>query len=235
MRIFDVITKEHGEIGDFMDRVNLLEIGFGKKRELAKNLKEMGFNGRYIGIDIDKTAIGRARRAMSDEMNFDFIHLDAYNSVYNIDGLEAADEVRIPIPENFFDVIVVRAFRHMYPGDSSAYLKKVAPSLVIGGRVYIEGFIMGSTAKGACQSGQIRKGLKNVPTRETGTGHSWVSAGRAYEESVGMDEFYLGRIGYEAGLGLLDIERGNWFRESESDAPGFHDIAKMIKRKSEDA
>jgi SAM-dependent methyltransferase len=92
-------------------------LGFALANLLSKE-------GAYLGIEVQKPAVEWASTRLSWlGENFAFAHLDLQNDFYNPAGSTPRGQVRLPVPDEWSDVIVGGSvFTHMQPDGIAGYL-----------------------------------------------------------------------------------------------------------------
>ncbi len=101
-------------------------------------------DGRYAGLDIDKTSIEACHRnALLKRKRFDFEWMDVYNAIYNPNSRVKADTYTFPYPDGCADVIFLASvFTHMLHDDVSNYIREISRMLRPGGRCFFTTFLM---------------------------------------------------------------------------------------------
>jgi len=123
----DDAFREHGDAlvsmlerhTDFGPGSRVLDIGCGYGR-LAHALLRRGFEGDYLGLDVQPRQIRWCERRLGSE-RFEFRHLDLHNERYNPDGSGSIRD--IDFDEEFDVVCAFSVFTHMWSEDVEAYMK----------------------------------------------------------------------------------------------------------------
>lgn len=123
---------EHG----FTAQSRLLDIGSGYGRLPSAIIRDMDFQGRYVGVDILPRHIEWcAQNISSRHPDFQFGVMDVKNDRYNPQGRSLASEYRFPFDAGSFDYSVLfSVFTHMYELDIANYLRQIHRVLRLGGR-----------------------------------------------------------------------------------------------------
>jgi SAM-dependent methyltransferase len=143
---FDIISQGH--IDNLRRWVGLepthtiLEIGCGIGRD-AIPLTEILNEGRYVGIDIIKRSIDWCTDNIAKQhANFTFYHYDVQDQLHNPGGIISTREIRIPLPDESVDRIVVfSVFTHMFQPEIEHYLREFRRVLKPSGLVYATTFL----------------------------------------------------------------------------------------------
>jgi len=107
-------------------RVLDIGCGFGLLGLQLKNV--LHHPGRYVGVDVDRRAIGWAKRHVaSRNAAFDFLHLNLRNAAYNPAGAEQTADFHLPLPSGSFDILLLKSvFTHLRPDEVRNYLAETA-------------------------------------------------------------------------------------------------------------
>jgi SAM-dependent methyltransferase len=187
-----------------MDRV--LEVGAGTGR-MARPLTRYLTDGEYSGIEIVATAVDWAQREISSRYpNFNFIHADIHNLVYNPGGVQRAAEYRFPFPDATFDfAYATSVFTHMYPADIEHYLRELARVLRPGGRCLATFFLLNPQSHASMAAG---RSLHTFP--HPGDGYRVLDP-LIPEAAISFEETDIRRMYATARLQLIEpIHFGGW-------------------------
>jgi len=90
----------------------ILDVGCGTGR-LAKPISRLLDGGEYVGVDVNNEYIEYCiENHLGTGVRFD--HLDVRHDEYNPTGIIDPSDVRLPLPDNYFDITVAIAlFNHM--------------------------------------------------------------------------------------------------------------------------
>ena len=118
---------------------SILDFGCGQGR-LVNALEYSGTTIKsYTGIDTDERSISWCDKNLIYRNNYRFIHLPAYNEMYN---KEAQGLRKLPFEESEYDLVFLNSvFSHMLPNDIEFYLNEFHRVLKDDGFVYITAFI----------------------------------------------------------------------------------------------
>ncbi len=92
-------------------------------------------DGAYLGVEvqIEATKWSKERLGWLGE-NFQFAHLDIHNDFYNPEGDIPRDQVRLPMPDQWVDVMIASSvFTHMLEDGVQGYLCEIHRVLASGG------------------------------------------------------------------------------------------------------
>lgn len=95
----------------------------------------LGDTGAYLGIEVQESAVRWAQQHLGWlGGNYQFLHLNIHNDIYNPDGTIARDQVRLPVADRWADVIVAGSvFTHMQEDGVRSYLREFHRVLQPGG------------------------------------------------------------------------------------------------------
>ncbi len=202
----------------------LLDVGCGNGGIACALTRVLSSEGRYEGLDINKTSIEWLQAHYGAFPNFQFSHADVYNKMYNGTGRYAPRDYRLPYPDSAFDIVVLKSvFTHMLPDDLRAYIRECSRVLRPYGRAVITYFLLNAeSARFARGTAKLR-----LDVEWPGDPLCRVMNADVPEIGVGHDE---GRIrGYyaESGLSIAEIVYGDWC--GRPTMLGFQDLVVAIK------
>jgi SAM-dependent methyltransferase len=127
--------------------MTLLDVGCGIGR-VAFQLLDTIDTGEYVGLDVTRDSILWCQRNISTAYpRFRFIHVDAFNELYNPHGLIDAARYELPLPDRSVDRIVMASvFTHMLREEVAHYLSEFRRILRPNGRVYASFFLYSAEA-----------------------------------------------------------------------------------------
>jgi SAM-dependent methyltransferase len=112
----------------------LLDLGCGCGR-LASALRRYGFEGAYVGVDVDREMVAWCRANLASE-DFAFEHVDRFSEVYNPSGSRSLKP--IPADDRSQDLVVAQSlFTHVLEPELRWYLREAARVLAPGGALYV--------------------------------------------------------------------------------------------------
>ena len=139
-RLIAKLLIEHAEM---KKSSHVLEVGCGCGRT-AIALTDFLTDGKYIGMDIEKTALKANTSKKYFGKDFSFELMDIHNFLYNPDGRYKASSYVFPYDNDSFDVIfLISVFTHMRTKDVSNYIKEFGRLLNKGGRCFLSIFLVG--------------------------------------------------------------------------------------------
>jgi len=122
-QVFDLI-RVHTK-NQYLRPHDILDIGCGDGR-VANAFRKNNPNLNYIGMDIYKNWIESLNKLYQDCTEYQFIHSNIFNEMYNKSGVERAEEYTFPFEDNKFDLIILNSvFTHMRPLDINRYLSEI--------------------------------------------------------------------------------------------------------------
>ena len=132
------------ELGGLTPRDRVLEIGCGIGRmalPLTQYLETPA--GRYTGFDVVNAGIDWCRENIgSVYANFDFLHLDFKNQLYNPEG-RLTDQGNLPFDDGSVDFLFMTSvLTHLDPGYASFYLREAARLLTPKGHLFATAFVL---------------------------------------------------------------------------------------------
>ncbi len=182
----------------------VLDVGCGQGR-MARPLVGYLSEGHYTGMDITAEGIAWCEAQYVDVPNFDFIHMDVFNSRYNKGGTQQAAEYIFPVADNSQDLtFLTSVFTHMLAADVENYLMQISRTLKSGGQALITWYLLDEVSR-AAQSPKLdfqyefdevsRTTVKSTP-----------------EAAIAFDLEFVTALYAKAGLDIVTIEHGYWAR-----------------------
>ena len=143
--------------------------------------------------------------------NFQFIHCDVYNGVYNRFGKTAPEDYRFPLPDASFDVVFATSvFTHLQPPAAASYLAECARILKPGGKFFGTFFLIESGIRSPDDALHFQHPVQDVALSHDALKPEWAIAYRT--------EWVLAQAS-QAGLKLIPpVYFGSWTgRKNERD------------------
>ena len=122
---------------------SVLDVGCSVGRLPIGILDQVGDIRLYCGIDVSKDAILWCQCYISSRHpNYQFIHIDVNNQLYNPKGKEIEIDFKLPFNDHEFDIIYLYSvFSHMTTEDVRSYLKEFRRILAPSGKIFLTAFI----------------------------------------------------------------------------------------------
>ncbi len=174
--------------------------------------------GRYVGLDLSKSAIRWARRSIGlKHPQFQFLHLDIRNEAYNRGGKLDAANVALPFPDKSFDIAVLKSvFTHMRPAEMKNYIEQLARVLELRGTCLCTLFLLNET-----QEDLSRRRLSRLYFHFGS--ERWRYAYREMPElAVAYSEEAFRGMVRDVGLTVKSIHYGSW--SGRRDTLSYQDI-----------
>lgn len=164
----------------------VLDIGCGIGRLAVPLTKELGLKGGYEGFDIVKQGIKWCNKNIKPNFpNFNFLHIDLKNDLYNLKTSFEARNFVFPYNNNHFDVVIVTSvFTHMMPDDVANYIREIKRVLKNNGKCFATFFLLNNEIKSKID----RRGYFNFPHR---FGNYSLLDKNVKEANVAFEEDYL--------------------------------------------
>jgi len=149
-QLVDTIER-HAELGP---STRILDVGCGYGR-LAHALQRRGFEGTYLGLDVQSRVIRWCTRSLGSE-RFEFRHADLQNERYNPAGKAVIPELEFD--RGSFDVVCAfSVFTHMWHEDVEAYFELFRRVLADDGRAIATFFFMDRTWRQLADEGKAMR------------------------------------------------------------------------------
>ena len=134
---------------DLQPHHHVLDVGCGIGRIALPLTDYISNNGLYEGFDIVNVGINWCRKNITAKFpNFNFIHVDLKNDLYNLSTNSSAKDFVFPYKDDSFDLVVLTSvFTHMVPEDVVNYLKEINRVLKNDGKLLITVFLLNSESK----------------------------------------------------------------------------------------
>jgi SAM-dependent methyltransferase len=208
------------ELGGLSPQHRVLEIGCGLGRmavPLTQFLQAPA--GRYSGIDVVADGITWARDNIASAYgNFEFLHLDYYNQLYNPAGRLRESSDPLPFPAGSVDFLFMTSVvTHLEPATTEFYLAEAARLLRPQGRLFVTAFLLDDANRSLVTD---QKARPRFDLRDAGP--AYISDKAHPMAAVAYDLGWFLAAGAETGLHLArPIAFGHW---SGRTAENFQDI-----------
>jgi SAM-dependent methyltransferase len=119
--------------------MSFLEIGSGMGRDAFQLIGELGPQGRYIGIDVQRESIVWCQKNITrDHPNFEFVHFDAIHELHNPYGAKTTMDFPLPAADRSIDRVALQSvLTHIFEDEVVHYLSEIARVLKPGGLAYV--------------------------------------------------------------------------------------------------
>lgn len=215
------------ELGGLQPQDRVLEIGCGIGRmalPLTQYLEAPG--GRYTGFDVVSAGIDWCRDNIARVYsNFDFLHLDFNNQLYNPEG-RLTEQGSLPFADASVDFLFMTSVvTHLDPAYTAFYLREAGRILAPHGRLFATAFVLDSANRSLVEAKKARPAF-----HLEGSGPHYI-ADRAHPmAAVAFEQDWLLSAAREGGLALnRPIAFGHW---SGRVAENFQDICVFQRAKA---
>jgi SAM-dependent methyltransferase len=205
----------------------ILDVGCGIGRLAVPLTGILNQEGRYEGFDIVKMGINWCNKNIKPKYpNFNFIHIDLKNDLYNLKTNKEAKNFVFPYSNNEFDLVILTSvFTHMMPDDVNNYLKEIFRVLKIGGKCFVTFFLLNDEIKSSIEN----RNYFNFPFKYDHyrlLDKNVKEANIAYEES-----FLINNLFTNNKLHVENIDYGWWSGKSREYSSGYQDTI-LLSRKT---
>ncbi len=177
------------------NRSDVLEIGCGCGRA-AMALANLGFQGHYTGIDVDREMIEWCRSKLGAP-NLVFEHADVFSKVYHPEG--EREEYRVPVEDASQDLVFSQSlFTHLLEEDLANYVRESARVLKPGRSMAMGVFCLDDMREAGTLGGRW--------TFQHSRGHSHLESTELPEAAVAYERDFLIGLCRDAGLSEVGIE-----------------------------
>jgi len=194
------------EIAHLQPNERMLDVGCGIGRKTLPLTQYLNEHAAYQGIDITKAGVDWCRERITPKFpNFQFLHIDVYNKLYNPDGKSRPSEYRFPFVDKSFDFVMLGSvFTHMLPDDLENYLSNVRRVLTAKGRCLITYFLLNEESDRLITAGRSTLDLKHVFDE-----YRSVSLEKP-ELAVAFSETWIKGLYKKLGLRIQRVDYGSW-------------------------
>jgi SAM-dependent methyltransferase len=208
------------ELGGLRPQDRVLEIGCGLGR-MALPLTQFLAPpvGRYTGFDVVAEGVAWARDHIATVYgNFEFLHLDYRNDLYNPSGILREGEDLLPFTAGTIDFLFMTSVvTHLDARNTAFYLQEAARLLRPHGRLFVTAFLLDDANRLLVESSKARPAFDLEDA-----GPDYISDRVHPMAAVAFDQEWFLKTSAEAGLNLMrPIAFGHW---SGRVAENFQDI-----------
>lgn len=144
-RTGDESVAELREVVGLGDEERLLDVGCGYGRLPHALLRDGGFAGTYLGLDILPGPVAWCEQELAPRSGgrFSFRQIDVANERYRPEGGTPPERAELGVEAGAFDVVaLISVFTHLDPPAVERYLHEIAAALAPGGRAFISAFLL---------------------------------------------------------------------------------------------
>lgn len=215
------------EVGGLKPDQDVLDVGAGTGRIALPLTAFLSKDADYRGIEITRPFVDWCTAQItSRHPNFQFIHADLWNKMYNPGGKVQSHDYRFPFEDASYDfAFATSVFTHMYPRDVQHYLSEIARVLRPGGTCFATFFLLTSGSRE-----RIARGEGNQPFSHELDG-CWTTTPKIPESAIAFAEGDVLEMLKKAGLqaeGL--VHHGSW--SGLAGAPSYQDIVVARKKRT---
>ena len=136
----DKLTQDAGLTTD----TRLLDLGSGCGRIAIPLTNIIRQSGRYVGLEAQRLLVLWCQRHITQAYpNFEFLHCDLYNRLYNPRGALKAEDLTFPFEQNQFNLVVATSlFTHLGPEAARNYIREASRVLEPGGSMFATFFLL---------------------------------------------------------------------------------------------
>ncbi|MCX6232244.1 MAG: class I SAM-dependent methyltransferase [Bacteroidetes bacterium] len=210
---------------DLQPDYSILDIGSGVGRMAVPFIGYLNDDVNYEGIDIVKTGVDWCNKHISvTNPQFNFIHSDIYNDLYNTKGIIKGEAYTFPYKENKFDLVFLTSvFTHMLQAEVEQYIKEISRVLKPNGYCLATFFILNKESETLMNKTEdtfkfpYQQGDYSLMSLDTKT------ANVAYKQE------WIESVLKENGLKIEQMRFGFWSGRQKENFPDFQDIIIMKK------
>lgn len=219
------ILKQLIDLGGLQPKHNVLDIGCGIGRLAVPLTKYLNDKGAYEGFDIVGSGIDWCKKNIQTNYpNFNFIHIDLRNELYNLETKNESYNLVFPYEKNEFDyVFLISVFTHMIPIDVSSYLTQISRVLKKGGVCFATFFVMNE------ESNTLMKQSDGIKFDHKFANY-YLHNIKVKEANVAFEEEYLDNLIISNDFEIKEKHYGYWSGREKSETVDFQDIYILRKK-----
>lgn len=204
----------------------VLDIGCGLGRVAWPLARELGPNGSYDGFDAMKDYITWCENGLAlDPQRVRFHWFDIYNSVYNPTGTVDGERLVFPWNDGTFTLAIATSlFTHLSAEGTVNYLREIARTLEVGGRVFASFFVLDA------ESREIMTQRETYPNFATEIEHGRVADPDSPDVAIAFDAHWLHQVFLSCGFVLEIYTQGRWRDFVEKKGELYQDL--VVARKA---
>jgi cyclopropane fatty-acyl-phospholipid synthase-like methyltransferase len=185
----------------------VLDIGCGIGRVALPLTRYLDETARYQGIDPVSDAVSWCQKNISKNYpNFDFLHVDWQNKMYNRQGTVDPASFKFPWENESFDLIYLfSVFTHVKPEALKNYLFEIKRMLARKGRVFMTMFIVDEDTERQIASQETHRPFFRA------VDDYWTDNPEIHESAMAYRKHFVQNLLDEVGLVTNeDFVRGGW-------------------------
>ncbi len=222
----ELLLDQIKKVTDLQPTMAVLDVGCGIGRLAVPLTGILNKEGHYEGFDIVKIGIDWCNKNIKPKYpNFNFIHIDLKNDLYNLKTNKEAKNFVFPYKDNEFDLVILTSvFTHMMPDDVDNYLKEIFRVLKKGGKCFVTFFLLNDEIKSVIDN----RDYFNFPFKYDNyrlLDKNVKEANIAYEES-----FLMNNLLKNNNLYVENIDYGWWSGKSREKSSGYQDSLLLVKK-----
>jgi ubiquinone/menaquinone biosynthesis C-methylase UbiE len=222
----ELLLDQIKNVVNLQPKLTVLDVGCGIGRLAVPLTKILNKEGRYEGFDIVKIGIDWCNKNIKPKYpNFNFIHIDLKNDLYNLKTNKEAKNFIFPYKDNEFDLVILTSvFTHMMPEDVNNYLKEIFRVLKKDGKCFVTFFLLNDEIKSSIEN----RNYFNFPFKYDNyrlLDKNVKEANIAYEE-----DFLVNNLFNNNKFRVERIDYGWWSGKSRENALGYQDTMLLSKK-----
>jgi ubiquinone/menaquinone biosynthesis C-methylase UbiE len=212
------------ELAGLKPEHRILDVGCGIGRIAIPLTRYLNSKGSYEGFDIVEKGINWCKKHISKNYpNFNFLHIDLKNDLYNLKTNQEAKNFIFPYKDNEFDLAVLTSvFTHMMPDDVSHYLHQIHRVLKPGGKCFVTFFVLNDESTHYMNCSEALNFKYNFGV------YSLID-NNVKEANVAYDEKYLHEVIRKNELKIDTIFYGYWSGRPKEQSLDFQDTFVLSK------